>query len=343
MVALADRSRIMIERAYRSEPGDARDSSGCPEGAMGTARVTVVVVTHNSASHLAALGDALASCSSAPGEMLVVDNASVDDTVVRARLAGFEVHENDSNDGFGAACNAGLRMTSTEFVLFCNPDVRPSPSALERLLDALTRTSTAAIAGVALDQPLQARRFSRITGNGWSFLPGWLQRRMRRFEQNLPVDQSEEHVVVDYVVGAFILCRAAALRSVGGFDERFFLCSEEEDLCRRLGERGWQTLLVPSVTVAHKNSTSSEGVDKAVMAPFRFHSLYWYYRKYHSRLYAEFARCTLATCVTIDRCYRALTRQQQVYGPKTALAMFRSIDSIRRDYDRCVGVRMREA
>jgi N-acetylglucosaminyl-diphospho-decaprenol L-rhamnosyltransferase len=326
----------MSDQELPSQAAGTEDSASRMRTVARINEVTAVVVTHNSARHLPALGRALASGSLVPARMLVVDNASVDDTVAQARLGGFDVHETGSNDGFGAACNAALRITDTKFVLICNPDVLPSPTALERLVAALTGTTTAAVAGAAFDRPFQARRFSRITGDLWGFLPGRLQRPLRRFAVEVPVDPSEDHAV-DYVVGAFMLCRAAAVRSVGGFDEHFFLYSEEEDLCRRLGKRGWQTLFVPSVTVTHKHSTSSDGIDGAVMAPFRFHSLYWYYRKYHSRGYAELARCTISICVMMDRTYRALTGQRQVYGPRTAIAAFRSTDAVRRAHERRVG------
>ena len=105
--------------------------------------------------------------------------------------------------------------------------------------------------------------------------------------RSIPVDRGADWLTVDYATGAFILCRVSAMHSVGGFDESFFLYCEEEDLARRLRELGWQTLLVPSAVGAHEHSTSSEGVDQAVMAPFYFHSLYRYYRRYHSRGYAE--------------------------------------------------------
>jgi len=333
LVDMARDFDIMIERATRCDGRDAPDTSDRPETGT-TAQVTAVVVTHNSARHLQALGHALASGSLAPTRKVVVDNASVDDTVAEARLAGFEVLESESNHGFGAACNAGLHVTSTEFVLFCNPDALPSPSALELLVTALTSNSRAAIAGTG-----QAHRFSSISRVIAAFAPRPLQHRIKRFGGTFPVEQGKEQVVVDYAVGAFILCRAAAVSSVGGFDERFFLYSEEEDLSRRLGQRGWLTVLVPSALVAHEANASSDGVDKTDMARFRFHSLYWYYRKYHSRVYAEMARCALAMCVTIDCCYRALTRQEQVYGLETASAPFRSIDSIRRDVERRVGRR----
>jgi GT2 family glycosyltransferase len=298
------------------------------------AEVTVVVVTYNSARHLEALARALASGHPPPRRMLAVDNASTDDTVVRAKSAGFDVLETGSNDGFGAACNIGLRAASTEFVLFCNPDARPSPDALGRLVAALTDSPTAAIAGVAFDEQYLARRFSRLTGGIWIFLPTWLKHPLRRFGIEVPIDPTSEQVVVDYVVGAFMLCRVTALRLVDGFDERFFLYCEEEDLCRRLGDIGWQTLLVPTARATHEKSTSSEGTDGKAMAPFLLHSLYWYYRKYHARIYAEFARCVLSVCVVIDKGYRTVIHKEQAYGTGTARASFRSINSLRAENDR---------
>jgi N-acetylglucosaminyl-diphospho-decaprenol L-rhamnosyltransferase len=299
--------------------------------------ITAVVVTHNSARHLATLGRALSAGSMAPTRMLAVDNLSVDDTVDRAREAGFEVLETGTNDGFGAGCNAGLRATRTEFVLFCNPDVQPSPAALERLLTTLVSTPTAAIAGAVLGEDVRPRRFSRISTNVAGFLPRGILNRIRLFKKKTPIDQNYDHTVVDYVVGAFILCRAAAVRSVDGFDERFFLYCEEEDLSRRLYEHGWQTLLVPSASVSHEQRGSSEGFDGAAMAPFFTHSLYWYYRKYHSRGYAELARCVIAACVLLDRGCRAVVRQPQMYGPRAAIAPFRSAESVRRDQERYAG------
>ena len=261
--------------------------------------------------------------------MLVVDNASTDETVASAHSAGFEVLETGTNAGFGAACNVGLGMADTEFVLFCNPDVEPSPDAVDLLLAALRSTPTAAIAGVAYDRPFLARRFSRISGDVWIFLPSWLQRRVSRFGTEAAVDPRGGPVVVDYVVGAFLLCRVAALRSVAGFDESFFLYCEEEDLSRRLGKWGWSTLFVPNAVVRHSHSSSSQGVDRSIMAQFLFHSLYLYYRRYHSRAYAELARVVHSCCLAIDRLYRGFTRQPQAYSRASVRASFRDIDSLR--------------
>jgi N-acetylglucosaminyl-diphospho-decaprenol L-rhamnosyltransferase len=308
-----------------------------PEDSARTAEVTAVVVTHNSARHLASLGHALTSGSLVPSRMLVVDNDSADDTDVQARAAGFEIHEARSNRGFGAACNIGLSIASTEFVLFCNPDTVPAFGTLETLTNELKSSPKAAIVGAALSNPIQARQFSRITATIAGFLPNRIQPYVRHLKTSQHVDQGKDPIVVDYAEGAFILCRASALRSVGGFDEHFFLYCEEEDLARRLNEHGWQTLLATSAIVEHEHSASSEGVGSDTMAPFRIHSLYWYYRKYHSRLYAEFARFAISGCVAIDQGYRALARRPQVYGPGTAMAPFRSTAMVRRCHERLAG------
>jgi N-acetylglucosaminyl-diphospho-decaprenol L-rhamnosyltransferase len=305
------------------------------------ARVTAVVVTHNSARHLAPLGQALSAGSLAPTRMLAVDNLSDDDTIEQARAAGFEVLETGANRGFGAGCNVGLHATRTEFVLFCNPDVRPSASTLERLMTALTAASAAAIAGAVVNDEVRGRGFSRISKNVAGFLPARLRDRLRRGGRRSDAAGDQAPFVVDYVEGALLLCRAAPLRSLEGFDERFFLYFEEEDLSRRLCEQGWQTLLVPCAAVTHEQRGSSEGVGQADMAPFFTNSLYWYYRKYEPRWYAELARCAIAACVMLDRGYRAITRQPQLYGRGAALAPFRDAESVRRTRERRAGGRNR--
>ncbi len=301
------------------------------------AGVTAVVVTHNSARHLAPLGQALSAGSLAPARMLAVDNLSDDGTVEQARAAGFEVLATGANRGFGAGCNVGLRATRTEFVLFCNPDVRPAAMALERLMAALTGASAAAIAGAVVNDQVRPRGFSRISKNVAGFLPDRLRDRLRRGGRQSPAGGGEVPFVVDYVEGALLLCRAAPLRSLEGFDERFFLYFEEEDLSRRLCEHGWQTLLVPSAAVTHEERGSSEDFGQAAMAPFFTNSLYWYYRKYNARPYAELARCVIAACVTLDRGYRVITRQPQLYGRGAALAPFRDVESVRRAHERRAG------
>jgi GT2 family glycosyltransferase len=313
-----------LEADRRAAPTVAATRAGRHDG-----RVTAVVPTFNSSRHLSRLAELMRSASVLAVRMLVVDNASSDDTSDVARANGFEVLQNSHNEGFGAACNAGLQIAESEYVLLCNPDVRPSSDTLELLLSALQETPRAAVAGAALGGESGVRRFSRLSGSVASFLPANVHRRLGLGRRGGSSAEGKAHLAVDYVEGAFMLCRVAALRSVGGFDERFFLYHEEEDLCRRLARRGWLTLLVPAAVAGHDHGTSSDGVGGGAMTAFRLHSLYWYQRKYHSRAYAELVRLAVAACVLLDRLCRALTRRRQVYPAGTARAAFRTVDALR--------------
>jgi N-acetylglucosaminyl-diphospho-decaprenol L-rhamnosyltransferase len=294
--------------------------------------VAVVVVSHNSSRHLAKLGEQLAAGTTVPARKVVVDNASRDGSPKVAAAAGFEVIETGRNDGFGAGCNAGLRAVENEFVLFCNPDIEPAPEAIEQLLSTLRKVPDAAIAGGDFDEERPGRRFARISGHIVGFLPGTINRRpaLARLERRFEIDRSAPYATVDYAVGAFILCRTAPVREIGGFDESFFLYFEEVDLALRLSRRGWKSLLVPSARVAHEHGASSEGVDAPTMTSFRMHSAYLYYRKHFPRPYAELARLVLAAGVLGDRAYRTLRGRPQVYGRGAATAPFRSLADVRR-------------
>lgn len=82
--------------------------------------LTTIIVTHNSAAVLSDCLASLESCSA--GSVLVVDNASSDNSVDLARAVGAEVHELSRNDGFARAANHGARAARSPFLCFLNPD-----------------------------------------------------------------------------------------------------------------------------------------------------------------------------------------------------------------------------
>ena len=85
-----------------------------------------------------------------------------------------------------------------------------------------------------------------------------------------------------------LLVRRAALDDVGLFDERFFIYTEETDLCRRLARAGWETHYVPDITVAHHVSQFSITIpERRIVEHWRSRHRYW--AKHHSRLGARTA------------------------------------------------------
>ncbi|HEU5315984.1 MAG TPA: glycosyltransferase family 2 protein [Chloroflexota bacterium] len=224
------------------------------------------------------------------GQLLVVDNASLDDSVslVRERFPEATLIVNDANAGFGAACNQALGAAQTEALLFLNPDAELSTGALAALLDRLTREPSAALVGPRVTYPdgrpqPTRRRFPTPTvlflestplewrGPSWPALAAY-------YRDGAPEVASKE----SWVSGACLLGRIPALREVAGFDPAFFMYFEEVDLCRRLASRGWGTWYEPAAHALHHHSQSA---DQDVREKDRryFRSKYRYAERYFGR------------------------------------------------------------
>lgn len=199
-------------------------------------------------------------------EVFVVDNASDDDTI---DLLGTDFPwvrriANPSNVGFGAAHNQALRLASGRYWLVLNSDAAPLPGAVRTLIDFMDANPEVAVAGPRLRYPSgdiqPARR--RFPTAATLFLEStqlqrfWSDNRvLRRFYmQDRPEDVVQD---VDWLVGACLCVRASAASTVGLFDERFFMYSEELDWCRRFRRAGWRVSYVPTAEVLHLEGGSS--------------------------------------------------------------------------------------
>jgi GT2 family glycosyltransferase len=224
-------------------------------------------------------------------EVIVVDNASADGSV--AMLASdylwVRVVANSDNLGFTRGNNQGLAISLGQFVLFLNPDTELAPDALRLMLDYAAAQPQVGVIGPQLrygDGSLQSsrRRFPTLVT---FFLEStvvqrwWRQNRVlsRYYMLDRPDDAISQ---VDWVVGACMLVRRTMLDQIGGFDEVFFMYSEELDLCHRAVDAGWQVVYLPDAVATHYEGKSSEQVVAA--RHIRFHSSrVRYVRKYHGR------------------------------------------------------------
>jgi len=251
----------------------------------GTARVDVVIVAFESRECLLTALDQLGNVPSL--NAIVVDNASGDGTIeaVRERHPQVCVIANATNAGFSAACNQGWRAGLAPFVLFLNPDAQVRPAAVEALADRLDAWPELGIVG-----PLTRNADGTVQVSTGRDLTPWSEIGQRRLVRGVAARRPDalgraatlharEHQP-DWVSGACLMARRAALDAVAGFDEGFFLYEEDADLCRRARAAGWRVLFTPAVEVSHQLGRS--------MARAPRHARLAYHRS-HLRYYAKHA------------------------------------------------------
>lgn len=223
--------------------------------------VTIVCVTYQSRGLVDALSDTLRPYPN----IIVVDNASTDGTVpaLRARLPRATFIENPGNDGYGKACNAAMARVRTPFALLLNPDCEIAPDALATLIETMRRFPSA---GIVAPQSVHRDRQARK-----SYRPAF-HLRMKKAAYRVP----DATCSAQWVHGCCMLLRTCAFHLVRGFDERFFLFFEDDDLCLRMYKAGHECLLEPAATALHTGGASS-----ALGPRTQFHRRFHYVRSKH--------------------------------------------------------------
>ena len=237
--------------------------SGTSSSQGSDASIGAVVVNYNAGS---ALCDCVASLEAAGvGEIVVVDNASVDDSMklLASYSTGARPISSVGNLGYGAGANLGARATAAEYLLVCNPDLVAGPEAVRRLATVLDDSPKVALVGPMLrersgDVYPSGREFpsmAEAVGHGfvglfWGGNPWTLRYRQIGQEQHRARD-------ADWVSGAFFLVRREAFQEIGGFDERYFMYVEDVDLCWRLRQAGWTVRYEPGAEVVHQQGLST--------------------------------------------------------------------------------------
>jgi GT2 family glycosyltransferase len=249
--------------------------------------LSIIIVSYNARGDLERC---LASLTSSPPraghEIVVVDNASKDDSAAAARrVPGVKVIANDRNLGFGRANNVGIRASSGGNLLLLNSDTIVPPGAIDRLLDDLGRHPDAAVVGPRLvdGEGRPELSFGRMI----SPLNEWRQKRLvagndRRDPRvsDIVDRMTRREQMPDWVSGACLLVRRADAEAVGLFDERYELYTEDVDFCAAIRARGRQIRFTPAVEIVHLRGRSAAATPEASRQAYQ-RSRLAFYRKHH--------------------------------------------------------------
>jgi GT2 family glycosyltransferase len=226
-------------------------------------------------------------------EVIVVDNASTDDSVatLREQFAHVRLIENQENVGFARANNQAINAARGRYVLLLNSDAFLHTGAVETLVEYMDQHAEVGAAGCMLfyeDGTLQrsCSAFPTVWTELWQAL--WLDRLFpthplfgKYWMMYWKMDDARQ---VDVVMGACMMLRRQALEQVGLLDEQFFMYSEEVDLCYRLKQAGWQVCFVPEATATHIWGGTARKVQREETFLRLYASRALFFRKHYGRL-----------------------------------------------------------
>jgi GT2 family glycosyltransferase/glycosyltransferase involved in cell wall biosynthesis len=217
-------------------------------------QVSVIIPIHGKLAYtLACLRSLARHAARAPFEVIVVDDASPDESAsVLAQVDGLRLLRNTHNLGFIGSCNAGAAAARGEYLLFLNNDTQVTPGWLDALLDCFVSEADCGIAGSRLVYPdgrlQEAGCLVFADGSCWN---------VGRFEQReLPAYRYRRSV--DYVSGASLMIRRRTFDEVGGFDTRYAPAYyEDTDLAFNVRARGLKVYYEPRSLVIHCEGISA--------------------------------------------------------------------------------------
>lgn len=216
-------------------------------------RLSVLVVAYQSRAFLETCIGSVIAHTSAPIEILVIDNGTDGGgAAVTQRFAEVRAIASEGNIGFGAGNNRLAAAARAPYLLLLNPDTRVEDDAIDRLLAfATSRPDAVAWGGRTVSPaghpdsgnhiviPTLGALARLVLGDGSGMRAGGL------------ADDAREPAPVDVLCGGFMMIRTDVWRAFGGFDETFFLYSEEVDLFVRLKAAGHVVLATPDSAIVH--------------------------------------------------------------------------------------------
>lgn len=267
------------------------------------ARLAIVIVTYNSAEVLPDLLDSLPAglagvvdrC-----EIIVVDSKSSDRSadIAQAHQLGVRVIRRPVNGGYAAGINAAAATIADDAdMLILNPDIRLLPGSVAKLVARVREESVGVAVPMILNDDgslaTSLRREPTLANTWWQAMLGpTLASRLKLGDMIADSGYYQEARNVEWATGAILLIAARARRTVGAWDETFFLYSEEVDFQRRVRLTGLEVAYVPEARVFHAGGDFKRSPDlTSVMTSNQIR----YYARHHGALRTMLFRGALAT------------------------------------------------
>jgi N-acetylglucosaminyl-diphospho-decaprenol L-rhamnosyltransferase len=287
--------------------------------------LSVIVVSFNTRALLrACLASVLPATAGLCCETIVVDNASSDGSAEMVAQTFPEVIliRNETNRGFAAANNQALAVSRGQFVLLLNSDALLLLDTVAAFLRFMAAHPRCGLVGGQLLNPdgsFQASFADFPTLLGELLLLTTLARWLRPATfPSYPAEQSQQARAVDWVFGACMLARRAAIDQVGGLDEDYFMYTEETDWCYRLRQAGWTVNYLPTARVVHWSGQSASRVPERKRS--QLYRSKWLFMAKHYRPLTALVFRQAVRLATVVKCGVAWLRVVTSQGRRQELA-----------------------
>ena len=224
-------------------------------------RVTAIVVNWNAGKHLAQCVTALINQRGIDLDVVVVDNASSDNSLEALKTYGDRVRliQTGENLGFGRAVNRGVAVSHSAIVVAMNPDVVLQPDAVNTMVDFLDTHANVGMVGPKLKDAdgqvlASCGEAPRLRDEICRKFLLHLIFPLLKFRRRSP-SQPE---AVAWVTGACFAVRRHVLDAVNGLDEAIFMYYEDVDLGLSINRSGWQVMYLPHAEGIHIGGESSK-------------------------------------------------------------------------------------
>jgi GT2 family glycosyltransferase len=262
-------------------------------------KVTVVIVNWNGAKFIGRCLDALMLQSVLPQEIIVIDNASTDDSLnIINRYPSVKLFALKHNSGFAHANNLAINQADKQstWIALINPDAFAEQQWLEELLNAALENPDFSVIGSQLVMDSDPTKLDgvgdvyHISGRVWRSGHG-------RARESYPNERKE----IFSACAAAALYKREALVHAGGFDEDYFCYIEDVDLGFRLRLLGYRCIYEPKSIARHVGSGTSLGQHSDFAAYYGHRNIVWtFVKNMPSVLFWLFAPFHIAmNCVSI--------------------------------------------
>ncbi len=220
-------------------------------------------------------------------EVILVDNASTDDSVERTKQKFPQVIliENTENKGFAAANNKGMKIARGSYILLLNSDTVVLDEAIQKTLKFADQHPDAGIIGCRVLNPdgsLQPTCFMYPSILNMLLSTAYLYKIFPNSKffgrERMTWWQRDDVREVEVVTGCFMLVRREAIEQVGMMDENYFMYGEETDWCWRFKQVGWKVMFTPQAQIIHLGGVSSSQVRPQMLLQLRAGILQFFYK-----------------------------------------------------------------